>query len=122
MILYSNDIHSIRNCPWQVTIRVAAVRFGPVWRPFFPNPNPNLGPVWALQLNPEPLWGPVRFGSGSGHFGSWTGTEPEPPTSLGSSPVWVNLGPGPGLNPNPLRSGSCFSLWVGHKDNILYFK
>ena len=46
--------------------RVAAVRFGPVRRPFCPNPEPEPGSVRALRPNPEPLWGPVWFRSGSG--------------------------------------------------------
>ena len=48
------------------SIRVAAVRFGPVQRPFFPNPEPEPGSVRALRLNPNLFGGPVRFGSGSG--------------------------------------------------------
>ena len=54
--------------------RVAAVRFGPVRRPFFPNPEPEPGSVWALRPNPNLFGGPVRFGSGSGPdpFRTWT--------------------------------------------------
>jgi len=56
--------------------RDATVRSGPVRRPFFPNPEPEPGPVRALRPNPEPLWGPVRFRSGSGLVAIWTWTEP----------------------------------------------
>jgi len=56
--------------------RDATVRFGPVRRPFFPNLEPEPGPVRPEGPNPEPLWGPVRFRSGSGLLAIWTWTEP----------------------------------------------
>jgi hypothetical protein len=59
-----------------VLIRVAAVWFGPVQRPFSPNPKPKPGLVRALWPNPEPLWGLVQFGSSSGPDPFQTWTEP----------------------------------------------
>ena len=59
--------------------RDATVRFGPVRRPFSPNPEPEPGPVRALRPNPEPRWGPVRFRSSSGLVAIRTWTEPRTP-------------------------------------------
>jgi hypothetical protein len=41
------------------TTRDAAVQLGPVQRSFYPNSELDLGPVWALRLNPKPCWGLV---------------------------------------------------------------
>ncbi|KAN0127680.1 hypothetical protein V8E53_014520 [Lactarius tabidus] len=58
--------------------RDAAVQFGPVRRPFLPNPEPDPRSGSGLTPNPEPLWGPVWFRSGSGLFPRRTRSEPEP--------------------------------------------
>jgi hypothetical protein len=39
----------VHNIAFSVTLgvdRVAMVWFGPVWKPFLPNPEPYWGPVW----------------------------------------------------------------------------
>ena len=43
--------------------RDAMVQSGPVWRYFFSNPEPELGLVQALRLNPKPPLGVT----GEGH-------------------------------------------------------
>jgi hypothetical protein len=57
--------------------RVATVRCGPVQRHFCLNPEPGLGPVWALRPNCGLHWGPVWFRCGLGHFQVWTWTRPQ---------------------------------------------
>ncbi|KAF8267222.1 hypothetical protein EI94DRAFT_1701160 [Lactarius quietus] len=69
----------LQNALWSfkfvVHVRDATVWFGPVWRPFSPNPKLDLGPVQAQRLNPEPHWGLVWSGPVQVifHPGPWTG-------------------------------------------------
>ena len=62
-----------------VQCRVAVVQFGPVQRPYLPDPKPTRVRFGALAQTPNLIWGLVQFRSELDILPCQTRSEPKPP-------------------------------------------